>query len=161
MTKISVKGMYVIAKGITFNRDANGMHYRPALALQKHLSRTSSPILYPDKYRIVFGKKTFLIADIPSMAGSGISHGDTFDIVSQIDPELYYQKMAEGIIEAAKMDLWYLVRWFEMTPTEFPTLTTNTTGVRIFVTESRSIIRQNLFLGRGTFMSSSMSIVYG
>ena len=50
------------------------------------------------------------------MAGSGISHGDTFDILFQIDPELYYQKMADGMSETAKMDLWYLVRWFEMTP---------------------------------------------
>lgn len=116
MAKISVKGMYVIAKGVIFNRDTNGMHYRPSLALQKYLSRPSSPILYPDRYRIVFGKKTFLITDIPSMAGSGISHGDTFNIVFQIDPELYYQKMAKGIIEAAKMDLWYLVRWCEMSP---------------------------------------------
>lgn len=116
MAKISVKGMYVIAKGVIFNRDTNGMRYRPSLALQKYLSRPSSPILYPDRYRIVFGKKTFLITDIPSMAGSGISHGDTFNIVFQIDPELYYQKMAKGIIEAAKMDLWYLVRWCEMSP---------------------------------------------
>ena len=116
MAKISVNGMYVIAKSVVFNRDANGMHYRPVLALQKHLSRSSSPILYPDRYRIVFEKKTFLITDIPGMAGSGINHGDTFGIVFQIDPELYYQKMAGGVIEAAKMDLWYLVRWFEMTP---------------------------------------------
>lgn len=116
MAEISVKDMYVIAKGVAFNRDANGMHYRPVLALQKYLSRSSSPILYPDRYRIVFGKKTFLITDIPDMAGSGISHGDTFGIVFQIDPELYYQKMAGGIIEAAKMDLWYLARWFEMDP---------------------------------------------
>lgn len=116
MAEISVNGMYVTAKGVTFNRDANGMHYRPTLALQKYLSRSSSPVLYPDRYRIVFGKKTFLITDIPGMAGSGVRHGDTFDIVFQIDPELYYQKMAEGIIEAAKMDLWYLARWFEMTP---------------------------------------------
>ena len=64
MTEISVNGMYVMAKGVTFNRDTNGMHYRPTLALQKYLSRSSSPILYPDKYRIVFGKKTFLITDV-------------------------------------------------------------------------------------------------
>lgn len=116
MTEISAKGMYIIAKGVTFNRDANGMHYRPVLALQKYLSRSSSPVLYPDRYRIVSGEKTFLITDVPGMAGSGISHGDTFDIVFQIDPELYYQKMAGGVTEAAKMDLWYLVRWFEMDP---------------------------------------------
>lgn len=118
MAKISVNGMYVIAKSVVFNRDANGMHYRPVLALQKYLSRSSSPILYPDKYRVVFGKKTFLITDIPSMAGSGIIHGDTFDIVFQIDSELYHQKMAGGVIEASKMDLWYLVRWFEMSSEE-------------------------------------------
>lgn len=116
MVEIFAKDMYVIAKGITFNRDTNGMHYRPALALQKYLRRSGSTVLYPDKYRVVFGKKTFLITDIPGMAGSGISHGDTFDIVFQIDPELYYQKMAGGVIETAKMDLWYLVRWFEMSP---------------------------------------------
>lgn len=100
MAEISVNGMYVMAKGVTFNRDANGMHYRPVLALQKYLSRSSSPILYPDKYRIVFGKKTFLITDVPGMAGSGISHGDAFDIVFQIDPELYYQKMAGSMSES-------------------------------------------------------------
>lgn len=72
--------------------------------------------LCSDRYRIVFGKKTFLINDVPGMAGSGISHGDTFDIVFQIDPELYCQKMAGGVTEAAKMDLWYLVRWFGMDP---------------------------------------------
>ena len=116
MAEIYVKGMYVMAKDVTFNRDANGTHYRPALALQKYLRRSSSPVLYPDRYRIVFGKKTFLVTDIPDMAGSGISHGDTFNIVFQIDPVLYYQKMAGGIIEAAKMDLWYLARWFEMDP---------------------------------------------
>ena len=127
MAEISVNGMYVTAKGVTFNRDANGMHYRPTLALQKYLSRSSGPILYPDKYRIVFEKKTFLITDIPGMAGSGISHGDTFDIVFQIDPELYHQKMAGGVIEAAKMDLWYLVRWFEMTPEDAKNLDTEIT----------------------------------
>lgn len=116
MAEISVKDMYVIAKGVAFNRDANGMHYRPALALQKYLSRSSSPILYPDKYGVVFGKKTFLVSDVPGMAGSGISHGDTFDIMFQVDPELYQHNMADGTIEAAKMDLWYLVRWFEMSP---------------------------------------------
>ena len=116
MAEIFAKDMYVMAKSVVFNRDTNGMHYRPTLALQKYLSSSSSPVLYPDKYRIVFGKKTFLITDVSEMAGSGISHGDTFDIVFQIDHELYYQKMADGIIEAAKMDLWYLVRWFEMTP---------------------------------------------
>lgn len=45
----------------------------------------------------------------------------------QIDPELYHQKMAGGVIEAAKMDLWYLVRWFEMTPEDAKNLDTEIT----------------------------------
>ena len=118
MAEIFVKDMYVFAKGVTFNRDINGLHYRPTLALQKYLNRQSSPILYPDNYRIVFGKKIFLITDISSMTGAGINHGDVFDIMIQIDPVSYYSNTSGGIFEAAKMDLWHLARWFEMSPEE-------------------------------------------
>lgn len=119
MAEIFVKDMYVFAKGVTFNRDANGLHYRPTLALQRYLSGPSSPILIsPDEYRIVFGKKMFSITDVSDMAGAGINHGDTFDIVFQIDPVSYYSNTSDGAFEAAKMDLWYLARWFEMSPDE-------------------------------------------
>lgn len=119
MAEIFVKDMYVFAKGVTFNRDANGLHYRPTLALQRYLSGPSSPILIsPDEYRIVFGKKMFSITDVSDMAGAGINHGDTFDIVFQIDPVSYYSNMSDGVFEAAKRDLWYLARWFEMSPDE-------------------------------------------
>jgi hypothetical protein len=115
MAEIFVKDMYVFAKGVTFNRDANGLHYRPTLALQRYLSGPSSPILIsPDEYRIVFGKKMFSITDVSDMAGAGINHGDTFDIVFQIDPVSYYSNTSDGVFEAAKRDLWYLAHWFEM-----------------------------------------------
>jgi hypothetical protein len=51
--------------------------------------------------------------------------------------------------------------WNNLIEHQVPTLTTNTTEAKIFVMVSRSIIRQNLFLGQGTSMSQLMSIVYG
>ena len=60
----------------------------------------------------------FSITDVSDMAGAGINHGDTFDIVFQIDPVSHYNNMSDGAFEAAKRDLWYLARWFEMSPDE-------------------------------------------